>query len=43
MSRRLIAVACLAAFALSGCASGSRMHFPDEIEAWGHDLPTLGR
>ena len=42
MNLRSIA-ACLVALALSGCAANSRMPFPDEVEAWGYDLPALAR
>jgi PBP1b-binding outer membrane lipoprotein LpoB len=40
MSRPLLAVS-LMALLLSGCAS--RMAFPDEVEAWGYEPPTLTR
>ena len=38
-----LAAASIAALVLSGCAASSRLAFPDEAEAWGHDLPVLGR
>jgi uncharacterized protein YceK len=43
MNRPLLAAICLslAAFVLSGCAS--RMAFPDDAEAWGHEPSALTR
>jgi hypothetical protein len=38
MHRRLVAATCLLAFVLSGCAGPNRPMFPEEVEAWGHEL-----